>query len=67
MDEQSKLHKINAPIASQGISGTKARAAAAEHAINGIKGIDSMTLRQAETAIKNRTIPMLGIRRIYCF
>ena len=42
----------------EAISGTQARAAAAEHAINGISGIDSMTLRQAEEAIMNRRNPM---------
>jgi hypothetical protein len=42
----------------EAISGTQARAAAAEHAINGISGIDSMTLRQAEEAIMNRRNPI---------
>ena len=52
------IPKKSLKINPQAISGTKARAAAAEHAINGIAGIDKMTERQAETAIMNREKPM---------
>jgi nicotinic acid mononucleotide adenylyltransferase len=48
------IPKKSLAIKPEAISGTKSRAAAAEHAINGINGIDSMTLRQAEEAIMNR-------------
>lgn len=52
------IPKKSLAINPEAISGTKSRAAAAEHAINGIKGIDSMTLRQAKEAIMNRRNPM---------
>ena len=52
------IPKKSLAINPEAISGTKSRAAAAEHAINGINGIDSMTLRQAEEAIMNRRNPM---------
>ena len=52
------IPKKSLEINPEAISGTKSRAAAAEHAINGINGIDSMTLRQAEEAIMNRKNPM---------
>ena len=52
------MAKKSLAINPEAISGTKSRAAAAEHAINGINGIDSMTLRQAEEAIMNRRNPM---------
>ena len=52
------IPKKSLAINPEAISGTKSRAAAAEHAINGIAGIDSMTLRQAEEAIMNRRNPM---------
>ena len=48
------IPKKSLAINPEAISGTQARAAAAEHAINGIAGIDTMTLRQAEEAIMNR-------------
>ena len=48
------IPKKSLEIKPEAISGTQARAAAAEHAINGINGIDSMTLRQAKEAIMNR-------------
>ena len=52
------IPKKSLAINPEAISGTKSRAAAAEHAINGIAGINSMTLRQAEEAIMNRRNPM---------
>ena len=52
------IPKKSLEINPEAISGTQARAAAAEHAINGINGIDSMTLRQAKEAITNRRNPM---------
>ena len=52
------IPKKSLEINPEAISGTKSRAAAAEHAINGIAGINSMTLRQAEEAIMNRRNPM---------
>lgn len=52
------IPKKSLEINPEAISGTKSRAAAAEHAINGIAGINSMTLRQAEEAIMNRKKPM---------
>ena len=48
------IPKKSLAINPEAISGTQARAAAAEHAINSINGIDSMTLRQAKEAIMNR-------------
>ena len=57
LDDKSNLHKKYFKPSPQSISGTKARAAAAEHAIN-IVGIDSMTLRQAKTAIMSRKNPI---------
>jgi nicotinic acid mononucleotide adenylyltransferase len=58
MDMKAKLHKKHFKTPPQAISGTQARAAAAEHAINSINTIDTMTLRQAKIAINNRTNPM---------
>ena len=52
------IPKKSLAINPEAISGTKSRAAAAEHAINGIAGIDSMTERQAKIEIMNRKKPM---------
>ncbi|RZD40564.1 MAG: hypothetical protein CXT73_06415 [Methanobacteriota archaeon] len=58
IDTEAKLHKKHFKTPPQAISGTQARAAAAEHAINNINKIDTMTERQAETAIENRKKPI---------